>query len=282
MLGCRALALVIVALASVAACVPPIPPVNQARAEGARSVAIADAALPVVVWQVAAPRVVVVAVHGLKGTAAVFGPPAERWARRGIATYAASFDYPEARPDALRAMIAGVAARHPGVPLVVVGESLGASLVVSVLAGDDPPSLAAAVLSAPAVWPDSASAAAARTGLRWLGTVAGSPSANFWGSVVGLMDATREHAAAVRVRPVLLLTGDRDRVVPRRGVEILAQRMGRGVEIRHFPDGGHTLFRDPAGDAVSDQVADWMLAQAASSAAATTASVAAPRQATAN
>ena len=45
-----------------------------------------------------------------------------------------------------------IKARHPGVPVYLLGESMGAAVVILAMAGEDPPTVDGVVLSAPAVW----------------------------------------------------------------------------------------------------------------------------------
>jgi Lysophospholipase len=264
----------------VAGCVPAPPPLIDAPLAGMREVT-ADwqgppAFIPVVQRQ---PALVVVAVHGLKGSAGVFSSPAQRWSDRGILTYSVTLSYPDTTPVQVNRLIRLVGERHPGIPLMVVGESLGGSLVVSALARSDAPRVDGLVLAAPAVWPDSLSFAALQGVLGLIAYLPGEAGAPFWSKVIGLMNEARERAPAVRCRPILVLTGDLDEVVPRQGVDVLVSRLGAGAELRVYPNGGHTLFRNAGGEEVTDQVAEWMLAHAHSRASMTTASAPAPRSA---
>lgn len=228
----------------------------------------------------------ILAIHGLKGSAGVFARPARRWAERGFETFAVSVGYPAIAPQEILAALRGVMAAAPGRPVFVVGESLGASLAVTALALPDAPSPAGLILSGPAIWPSGPSAGLALWGLGWMNAI-GADDALFWADIIRLMDAAREDARSVRAFPVLVLMGGRDEVVPRQGVTELMAGLGARARLWHFPDGGHTLMRDPGGDAIADQVADWMLAMASSRAEVTAGSAARPKpsdadQATAN
>lgn len=238
-----------------AACVPPRPPPVVARA--------AEYASPLRWDTDGPPRAVVVAVHGLKGSPQVFSAPAARWAGEGILTYAWTVRFPEASPDDVADMVRGVAERHPGVPLTLVGESLGASLAVSAVSRDASLPVDALVLSSPAVWPEAASAGVASRLLRLGGRLTGSTTLAYWAKVVGTMDQARRNAAGLGPLPVLVLWGEQDEVVPRRGVDALVGLLGPPAELLVFPDGGHTLFRNTGGEVVADQVGRWMLAHAA-------------------
>ncbi|MBI5163268.1 MAG: alpha/beta hydrolase, partial [Magnetospirillum sp.] len=252
-------------------CVPPLPAVTGLDGGAARQIAIAGWSRPLLAWPAQGPAVaVVLGIHGLRGSAAVFAAPARMWSGAGLATYAVTLDQATMSGDDIAAAVRAVAQRHPTLPLVVVGESLGASLVLAALAPGRSPPVAAVVLAAPAVWPDALSAQVAVAALRLLDT----PAARFWAGVVEKMDAARD-AAAPAPCPVLVLSGRRDTVVSRQGTTTLVARLGAGATWWDYPDGGHTLFRDPGGDANAARVGAWVAAQARAPAARTAASAAA-------
>ncbi|WP_454690098.1 alpha/beta hydrolase [Achromobacter aloeverae] len=117
------------------------------------------------------PWAVIVALHGMNDYSNAFDQPAQYWAYYGIATYA--YDQrgfgASARPGIwsdtntmvadLNAAVTAVRARHPGVPVYVLGESMGGAVVAAALgsgpSGREPPlarEIAGAILSAPATW----------------------------------------------------------------------------------------------------------------------------------
>ena len=136
------------------------------RLEGNRVVLADGAALPIVSWHAsdAAPRAVIVAVHGLNEHAAVFADLAGHLGVTGVATYA--FDQRGFGATEPRGIWAGedlladdvwqvtqlVRLRHPGVPVYGFGESMGGAVLLHALARHPEPWLDGAVLSAPAVW----------------------------------------------------------------------------------------------------------------------------------
>ncbi|WP_233237183.1 alpha/beta fold hydrolase [Bordetella sp. LUAb4] len=132
-----------------------------------------DARLPMRAWLPYRhePWAVIVALHGMNDYSNAFDLPAQYWAYYGIATYA--YDQrgfgASARPGIwsdtdtmvadLNAAVAAARARHPGVPVYVLGESMGGAVVAAALrsgpAGKEPPlvrEIAGAILSAPATW----------------------------------------------------------------------------------------------------------------------------------
>ena len=124
--------------------------------------------LPLRVWAPAAmnptaPRAVIVALHGFNDYSNAFAGAAKIWAEADIVTYAydqrgfgRSFHrglWPGAErltADAALA-ITLVAARHPGVPLFLLGESMGGAVALALMTGPSPPDIAGTILVAPAV-----------------------------------------------------------------------------------------------------------------------------------
>lgn len=112
------------------------------------------------------PVAVLVALHGFNDYSNAFKDSAPVWAERGIVVYAydqRGFGRTEGRGvwHGAEAMVGDLAAvtrllrdRHPGLPLAVLGESMGAAVLIAGMT--DPnlpkPDLDRAILSAPAVW----------------------------------------------------------------------------------------------------------------------------------
>ncbi|MEQ8667072.1 MAG: alpha/beta hydrolase [Rhodospirillales bacterium] len=130
---------------------------------------MADGALlPLRVWRPEDPQAetsaAIVALHGFNDYGTFFETFGEYLAARGIVSYA--YDQrgfgaapntglwagADAYPADLRAVVAMVRARHPGVPVFVFGESMGGAAAMVALA--EPPGLDAdgVILAAPAVW----------------------------------------------------------------------------------------------------------------------------------
>lgn len=178
--------------------------------------------------------------------------------------------------------------RYPGVPLYAVGESMGGGVILAAMARQDAPRLDGVILSAPAVWaratmPGYYTAtlwAAAHTipGLSLSGrNLDRVPTDNravlrdlgrdplvlkearvdaVWG-VVNLMDAAYAGAARVRV-PVLLLYGERDKIIPRPPIAAVALRLPAGTRVALYPRGYHLLFRDLQAATVHQDVVAWI------------------------
>ncbi len=185
-----------------------------------------------------------------------------------------------------------IRARHPGLPLVLLGESMGAAVLLVAATAADPPPADAYVLSAPAVWGGETMG---RIG-RWfldlaahtvpaLGIVGGSPfirasdneaalremgrdplvlkstRVDAVHGLVALMDAALAAAARLEA-PALFLYGEKDDLVPERAIAAMAARLPglasgrqRGVI---YPDGYHLLLRDSIRARVAADILAWL------------------------
>jgi acylglycerol lipase len=96
-------------------------------------------------WQAERPRAVIVALHGMNDYGQFIEAGAKHWQGRGITTYAydqrgfgrteGNGRWPghEAMAQDVHTFIGLVRARHPGVPVYLVGESMGGAVVRSLL-----------------------------------------------------------------------------------------------------------------------------------------------------
>ena len=245
--------------------------------------------LPLTTWQPdGTPRAVIVAVHGMNDYANAFAMPGPWWAERGVVTYAydqRGFGRGDGRGlwhggarmarDLVDAMKL-VRARHPGVPLYLLGESMGGAVALVAVTEPDMPTLNGLILSAPAVRSRGTMSLFQR-GTLWLtstlfpgGTVTGQgvhiPAsdniamlralgrdplmvrATRSDSVAGLVDLM--DAAMARLDrlppdlPVLVLYGRRDHFIPRGPTERFAARLRQPRRLMAYPDGWHLLLRD--------------------------------------
>jgi len=246
-------------------------------------------------------QAVVLALHGFNDYTRAFEPLGRTLASRGIAVYAYDQRGFGAGPNVglwagtltmaadLRAAAARLRDDHPGVPLFILGESMGGAVVLAAEAAA-PLGADGLVLSAPAVWgretqPWYQRAAlwlALRTVpwyqpsprgldiqasdniemLRALGQdplVMGSARIDAIAGLVDLMDAALE-AAPVIYTPTLLLYGERDEIVPPEPIERLWHDMpeSAGHRFVRYPEGWHLLTRDLQGPRVIDDIAAWI------------------------
>lgn len=247
-------------------------------------------------------RAVILGVHGFGDYGpSTFAAAAEYWVARGITTYAydqrgfgrnPSFGrWPGAETLVadLVAVTRAIRARHPCLPLVVVGHSMGGGITLAAaargLAAD------AIVLAAPAIWggPElnpihrlaAWAAAAVMPERRFSGEgvvriqasdnipllralardphYLSPPSAR---ELMGLVRVTDlAEAAADRVAlPALLLLGAKDEIVPNARVRRVFARLKGPKRVIEYAEGWHLLFRDLQAANVWRDVADWALA----------------------
>ena len=152
-----------------AACTPQIIPAGPRIADAALAedaLTMEDGArLPLRAWlPEAAPKSVLLCLHGFNDSRNFMAEPAEALNAAGIAVYA--YDqrgfggaphrgvWPGAETLAADATTAArlLAARHPGLPLFLLGESMGGAVLLLAATRADPPAVAGHILLAPAVW----------------------------------------------------------------------------------------------------------------------------------
>ena len=288
-----------------AACTPLLrpegPAVTSPRIEADAIVAADGARLPLRKWLPAGtPRTVILGLHGFNDYSRAFARPAPALAERGIAVYAydqrgfggapnrGDWAGTPTMADDMDAAVRLLEARYPGVPLYVLGESMGGAVAMVALTRPGAPPVAGLILAAPAVWSRDDMGLLPRVAL-WLGThvfpwlpVSGGdldimPSDNIAmlrelsrdplvikesradtvAGLVDLMDAARRAAPRLKV-PLLYLAGARDEVVPpaatRKTMRLLPGRPTLAV----YPHGYHMLLRDKEARTVLDDIAAWI------------------------
>lgn len=254
------------------------------------------------------PRAVIIGLHGMNEHARAFAEDAAPWfTEAGVALYA--YDQRGFGGAPHRGIWAGhetmaadaaeaarlIGRRHPGVPLVMMGESMGGAVLIVAGASAHPPPADGYVLLAPAV--------VGRAALGWFARglldvmVALVPMMGFENSAPGfqptdnigawhrwsrdpllirntrvdalaglveLMDAA-VHAAPDFRAPALLLYGRRDRLVPAGPTRaLLAELPDREHQrIGYYAEGWHMLLRDTQGRTVAGDVVAWALDHAA-------------------
>ncbi|WP_416898441.1 MAG: alpha/beta fold hydrolase [Minwuia sp.] len=246
-------------------------------------------------------RLVAIALHGINDYGHAWREAAARWAGEGIATYA--YDqrgfgananpgiWPTSRTlsDDLAHVLDVVRTRNPGLPVYLVGESMGGAVVMNLLGRPDAPDVDGAVLSAPAVWARptmsgtySKLLAAVNSmvpGMVLRGNGLGRRASDNTPMLIelgkdplvikgaridaidGLVDLMdKAYAAAPDIEaPVLLLYGERDEIVPKHSVAQTLQRFGKSPAVGVYKRGWHMLFRDFNGPVVQNDVGYWML-----------------------
>ena len=281
------------------------------RLEADTMVAADGTRLPMTVWPAdGAPTAVVIALHGFADYAASFVYAGPYWARQGVATYAYDqrghgrgdkaergvWGSEALLTDDLRVMCALVRARHPGVPLAVVGESMGGSVAICAFASDTPPDADMLILASPGVWgwreqPVINRAAlwiAAHTtpGLtlappKWvrqtfhstdnieaLRAMSRDPNMIFGAridtlyGIVSLMQHAEDRIGQVKI-PILYLYGAHDEVIPKKAALDTVQRLPPGSRTAYYAKGWHLLNRDLQRDTALGDIAAFIRSPAA-------------------
>lgn len=297
-------------LLSLAACAPTVvglgPETQAPELAQDRLVARDGAVLPMRSWVPAQPpRAAIVALHGFGDYANAFALPAPVWAERGILTYAydqrgfgrgphrgrwAGTDaYVSDLADALRL----VRARHPGIPVFVLGESMGGAIAMVAAARGAIAPADGVILVAPAVRGSAALGPVAAGTMRvlantvpWLAGQSGAsgirPTDNLamlrefsrdplvlrgprvdmaWG-LIGLMDDAVAAAPSI-AQPTLVLVGGRDVLVPDGAMAGMLARLPAADPAQRrvavYENGWHMLLRDLDASRVQADVAHWVI-----------------------
>jgi alpha-beta hydrolase superfamily lysophospholipase len=245
---------------------------------------------------------VVLALHGFNDYSKSFEAPAAAWRDSGIAVYAYDQRGFGAAPN--HGLWPGVAAmtgdlvsasrllraRHPGAPLYLLGESMGASVILAAYAGAERPDADGVVLSAPAVWARRFMPAYQRAAL-WLGAhsfpwlkvtgqglkirasdnkemlralgrdplvIKGSRIDALYG-LTNLMDAALAAAPRLDVR-ALILYGRAEQLIPESARRAVLAALPKGGAWRNveYESGFHMLLRDLNADIVLRDIAAWV------------------------
>ena len=248
------------------------------------------------------PRAVVIGLHGMNEHARAFAEDAAPWfTDEGIALYA--YDQRGFGATPQRGIWAGhetmaadaaeaarlIRARHPGVPLVMMGESMGGAVLLVAAASASPPPADGYVLLAPAVVGRAALGWFARGMLDVMVTLVpmmgfqnsapgfqptdNIPALQRWSrdpllirntrvdalaGLVELMDAAVAAAPSFRA-PALMLYGGRDRLVPPDATRRLLASLPDPARQRtgFYAEGWHMLLRDRQGRIVAGDIAAW-------------------------
>ncbi len=255
-------------------------------------------------WEAKNPKAVIVALHGMADYAHAFSLPAPWFADHDISFYAYDQRGFGRSPDrgvwageeALRQDVTDfvdvVRRKHPGLPVFVMGESMGGAVAMTAFAANDPPRADGLILIAPAVWGADSLPFSYRTAL-WISA----HIAPFWeltGSglhiwptdnmavlrdmsrdplmikstrtdaiygLVQLMDDAYTNASRITQTPVLLCYGDKDQIIPSAAtkyVEHVLVAADSNVKVKSYAYGYHLLLRDLSGPQVWADIAAWI------------------------
>ena len=289
------------------ACTPAIKaPVHGGEPVLARAhfVTADGAVLPVRAWWPVSGslKAIVVGLHGFNDYARAFSQPGEYLSKRGIALVAydqRGFGHAPGRglwagTDSyiadLDSVVRQLRRSHPGVPVFLLGESMGGALAIAALTSPAPPKVDGLILSAPAVWSREmmpwyqravlAMATATvpeleLTGsglkiqasdniemLRGLGRdplVIKATRVDAIDGLADLMDVAQDRVGQLSV-PVLVLYGAKDQVIPKRPVGAMLKKLASrpGVRMALYPEGYHLLLRDLHADQPMADIVNWI------------------------
>ncbi len=302
--------LCLLALLGAAGCTPVVIPAglpDRPPAIGSKAFVTADGArLPYTSWlPEGPPRAILLGLHGFGDYSFnFFDIPAPLFTSQGVAVFAYDQRGFGAAPHrgywpGTATLVADVtavarllAARYPGVPVFLAGESMGAAVALVAATSADPPPVAGLILLAPGVRGRAAMGAFARQTLEiaahaipavgFSGSAPGfSPTDNpeamrRWSSdpltartfrvdlvygLVELMDRALEGAPRLRA-PTLVLYGGEDRIVPEGPVRRLLRTFDPAAPVRlgFYPKGHHLLLRDKERAVAAGDALAWMAA----------------------
>ena len=298
----------LLALGSVAACAPVIIPAGPPSSEpfvAYKGFIMPDGArLPYRAWLPDdTPRAVLLCLHGFGDYSInAFELPAPLFVSQGIALYA--YDqrgfgaaphqglWPGTATLASDATVVAslLRARHPGVPLYVLGESMGAAVLLVAATSGNPPPASGYILSAPGVRGRATMGRFERAVLEFASRAI--PAVGFIGSVPGFTPTDNEAAmrrwssdpltartyrvdlvyglvnlmdealvAASRFTDnALILVGGHDRIVPPSAIRRLVASMPPEAphRVAYYVDGYHLLLRDRGRAKVVLDIVAWL------------------------
>ena len=285
---------------------PPGPGSTAPRLAQDRLITADGLELPLRIWlpEEGPPKAVILALHGFNFYSRIFEEPGPYWAKRGIATYAYDQRGFGAAPNpgmwaGAGALIADVGAavrslraRHPGVPVYLLGDSMGGAVAIAALGGPEPPPVDGVILVAPAVWARTTMPLPYRVAL-WIGAhtvpwhavtgrglkvqasdniemliALGRDPLNLKETridaihgLVNLMDLALERAPNLAL-PTFLMYGAKDEVVPEDPTLELWRRLHEAPDARQrralYADGWHLLLRDLQAEVVLGDIVNWI------------------------
>lgn len=257
--------------------------------------------LPLRSWRPAGkPKAVIVTLHGFNDYSHAFENTGEFFEKHGIAVFAydqrgfggARYTGIWANQKNLASDLAQcvreVSRHYPGVPVYLLGESMGGAVAIDAVVDPGFPKVQGIILSAPALWGAETMNPVFRTTL-WTAahTV---PSYQLTGSdlkilasnnipmlmrlaydpmiikrtrvdaiygMVQLMDSAYAKVPEVKT-PILLIYGGKDQVIPRAPVERASKRFTAPLRLIYYPDGFHMLMRDIQGEVVMGDILSWI------------------------
>ena len=245
-------------------------------------------------------KAVIVALHGFNDYSNFFASPGNYLSRHGIASYAYDqrgfgaaplrglWSGSEAYTNDLTGFTQEIRKHHPGVPLYVLGDSMGGAVTIVAMTGSKPPNVDGVILVAPAVWGREYMpwyqrlllAVGAHT-VPWM-EVTGkgvhiTPSDNvqmlralgrdplvikatridaLYG-LTNLMDAALSQGEKLQL-PTLVQYGKNDQIIPKEPMLRVMGNMPAATRKAFYEHGYHMLLRDLQGEKPLADIAAWI------------------------
>lgn len=248
-------------------------------------------------------RAIIIAVHGMNDYSNAFAQAAAYWASNDITTYAYDqrgfgesdqFGRWPGAPTLIRDLNETIAAVHdisPDTPVILVGHSMGAGVVMAAMA-KGVLDVDGVVLAAPGIWGGekmplpyrmtlniAASFTPGKTltgerterrstdNIEILRAMFTDPlviKATRMDAILGVVRIMGEawRASAHAGGKILFLYGENDEIIPVSAMADAAKRLCGEVTVVAYPDGWHLLFRDLQAETVWRDVARWVLSAA--------------------
>jgi acylglycerol lipase len=250
--------------------------------------------------QASSPWAVMLALHGMNDSRDAWEYPGPEFAEHGIAVFSPDqrgfgdtsvrgfWPGTQALVDDAREMVVLLRQRYPQARLILMGESMGAAVLMQLATSAHPPKVDGYVLVAPAVWGRAEMNVFLRTGL-WLAsnlvpglTVTGSVARvtasdnkeairrlsqdplTIHGTrfdtikgLVDLMDAALAAAPQFQA-PALFLYGGKDELIPDRATAFTWRELPPEPVRAFYPAGYHLLLRDHERVTPIDDILAWM------------------------
>jgi alpha-beta hydrolase superfamily lysophospholipase len=282
--------------------VPSGPPVGPAREVQDAFIMPDGARLPYRAWLPpnGKPWAVVLALHGMNDSRDAWEYPGPDLAAEGVAVFGPDqrgFGATEGRGywpgtgalvDDARDMALLLRRRYPHAKLFLMGESMGAAVLMCLATSPDPPPVSGYVLVSPAVWGRAEMNIFMRAGL-WLfanlipgftvtGQIAHVVASDNREAItrlsedpltihetrfdtvrglVNLMDAALAAAPKFHAR-AMFMYGGKDELIPKRAAEATWQALPQGAVLAYYPADYHLMLRDHEREAPIDDILAWM------------------------
>ena len=261
--------------------------------------------LPVASWLPAhqPPRAIVIALHGFNDYSQAFRTAGAFFQAQGVGLFAYDQRHfgrsprpglwagMEAYATDLRDFTRAVHQHYPGLPVYILGESMGGAVSIVALQGASAPRVDGVILVAPAVW--------GRTTMPWYQRGLLSLLSHTWpalqltgkglgirptdnvevlkglsrdpwvikgtrvdalSGLADLMDAALAGGTAIREKRLLLLYGERDQIIPKAPVQQFMHSLkgARKLRIAIYAEGYHLLLRDLGAERPLRDIAAWL------------------------